>query len=187
MMNRLLSKYFPLLLLLAVVFAATGCSNHVGPLEPTAELSTLDTGDPIASPNFVVINKAAKDSPRIRMVTTIEQFVSAADGGVVTNGRVSLYFPPGALQMDTSIRIDMDPTGLLISDMSPHGIQFMQDVVLTMGLAGTSAEDEAEDTFLAWFNDVTGVWEMIDNMPPPDDDTIQGRIQHFSQYSGVGG
>jgi len=108
------------------VLAALGCGTY-SPVAPSQE--TILPG--VESPNFLLLLPASKDSDiDLSMVAT--QVVSAAEGGTVSNGYFSLYFPPGALVEDTEITIEMPRYPEAVVRLGPHGIQFLKEVTLSL-------------------------------------------------------
>ena len=186
---RLTSKYFPIGVILLLTFLVFGCSNHENPLEATG--GELQPGDVVPNPTLVVVHPAAKNgtTPSLSSGTTTRK-IRAEKGGTISNGRITIDFPPYALEEDTFISISMDASGLLIVDCGPDGTEFDRDVVLTMDLTGTSEEGNASEVFIMWLEegDEDPEWELIEMLPAPDENHVQGILEHFSKYgSGVGG
>ena len=159
------------------VLAALGCGTY-SPVAPSQE--TILPG--VESPNFLVLLPASKDSDlELSMVAT--QVVSAAEGGTVTNGYFTLYFPPGALEEDTEITVEMPRYPEAVVRLGPHGIQFLKEVTLSLPLG--VVETEAEDYKVVWFNDETETWEDIGGHYI--DGTISAQLEHFSGYGMLDG
>ena len=160
------------------VLAALGCGTY-SPVAPSQE--TILPG--VESPNFLVLLPASKLSDlELSMVAT--KVVSASEGGTVSNGYFTLYFPPGALVEDTEITIEMPRYPEAVVRLGPHGIQFLKEVTLSLplGVVETEAEDYGDYTTL-WLNDETGLWEDIGGYI--EDHTIKAKLTHFSEYSDV--
>ena len=154
------------------VLAALGCGTY-SPVAPSQE--TILPG--VESPNFLVLLPASKDSDlELSMVAT--QVVSAAEGGTVTNGYFTLYFPPGALEEDTEITVEMPRYPEAVVRLGPHGIQFLKEVTLSLPLG--VVETEAEDYTTLWFNEETGVWMDIGGYI--ESELINVGLDHFSEY-----
>jgi hypothetical protein len=114
--------------------------------------------------------------------------VSAEFGGTVSNGRVTLQFPPGALDTDTEISIELLTDGTLGVELSPHGIQFNKPVVMSMDLRGTTAEGMSEQTSTYYWNELKGYYELQEKVDGADPNANASAIYHFSKFnSGVGG
>jgi hypothetical protein len=157
------------------VLAALGCGTY-SPVAPSQE--TILPG--VESPNFLVLLPASKDSDiELSMVAT--GVVSATEGGIVSNGYFSLYFPPGALVEDTEIIIEMPRYPEAVVRLGPHGIQFLKEVTLSLPLG--VVETEAEDYTTLWFNEETGLWEDIGGYI--ENDSIKATLEHFSDYGPV--
>jgi len=157
------------------VLAALGCGTY-SPVAPSQE--TILPG--VESPYFLRLLPASKDSDlELSMVAT--QIVTAADGGVVSNGYFSLYFPPGALVEDTEITIEMPQYPEAVVRLGPHGIQFLKEVILSLPLG--VVETEAEEFTVLWYNEETGLWEDIGGYI--ENGEIKAGLEHFSEYGPV--
>jgi hypothetical protein len=104
--------------------------------------------------------------------------VSAETGGTVTNGYVSLYFPPGALTEDTEITIDMPRFPEAMVELGPHGIVFNKDVSLIMPL--DRIDSNATAFRVLWYNEDLGRWVGIGE--DIDGGSVVSKLQHFSDY-----
>jgi hypothetical protein len=110
--------------------------------------------------------------------------ISATEGGVISNGRVTLEFPPYALDEDTEISIEMETDGTLGVELGPHGIQFNRPVTMKMDLTGTTAEGLAEASGTLWFNEDQGWWETMPKAETSDPNALTATLEHFSKYQG---
>ena len=108
--------------------------------------------------------------------------ISAKDGGVVSNGYYSVYFAPGALEEDTEISIEMPEFPKAIVRLSPHGIQFNAQVILSLELDKASESPARWDVL--WLNDGTGLWESIGGYV--EDGAVKAKLKHFSEYADDG-
>ncbi len=91
------SRAFALLACSVLLVASIGCS----PGTPTDPSSTPQ--NVVVSPNFVrILSTSDKSVETPSLVTGVtSQVISAEDGGVISNGWVTLEFPPYALSEDT--------------------------------------------------------------------------------------
>lgn len=187
--TKLWSKYIPLLACIAIALVYWGCADGTSP----TSADRLTEGQVVLSPNFVQIFPGPNGEPDpylqhgSRQNNSSSEVISAQFGGSLSNGRVTLMFPPGALDQDTEITLIMDDNGLFVTDLSPSPLQFNVPVTMTFELDGTSAEGKSANTYIAWFNEAKGNWEIIDNLPPPNADKIRALVDHFSKFSGIGG
>jgi hypothetical protein len=154
------------------VLAALGCGTY-SPVAPSQE--TLLPG--VENPLFVRLLPASKDSD-IDPSLVATKLISAAEGGVVSNEYYSLYFPPGALEEDTEITIEMPEFPLAVVRLGPHGITFKKEVTLSLPLG--VVETEASDYGVLWYNEETGLWEYIGSYI--EDDILKAGLEHFSEY-----
>ena len=188
----------------AVAGLTLGCADQLGP-DATSAIGGSQTripasiggplpGDVVEDP--VIVRRLDPDpgtiSPEEQASPSGSEFdctalISAALGGSISNGIITLDFPPGALDVDTEITLDMDDEGYYLADMTPAGLQFNVPVLLTFDLGGSTAEGDASNTYVAWFDESINQWVMITNLPPSDPNHIHGMLEHFSKYSGVGG
>jgi hypothetical protein len=138
----------------------------------------------VLSPNFVrILSTSDKSIDQLHLVSgSASKLILAKDGGVISNGRVTLEFPPFALSEDTEITIDMLGDDILGVELSPHGIQFNRPVTMTMDLQGTSAEGVAEVNTL-WFNEDKGWWETVQEVEISDPNLVGAVLYHFSKYA----
>ncbi|KPK50304.1 MAG: hypothetical protein AMS22_12345 [Thiotrichales bacterium SG8_50] len=177
------SKAFALLACSVLLFASIGCS----PGTPTDPSSTPQ--NVVVSPNFVRIlstSDKSVDQPYL-VIGTTSKMISAEDGGVITNGRVTLEFPPFALSEDTEITIDMLDDEILGVELGPHGIQFNKPVIMTTDLRGTSAENMTDVNTL-WYNEQEQWWETVEEIEFSDPNVVGATLLHFSKYAeNIGG
>ena len=175
--NRVRFNAFALLACSALLLTSFGCSN---PGTVTAPDSTPIV---VASPDFIRILSSSKGDPTIARAASASAMVSAEFGGTVTNGRITLAFPAGALSEDTEISIDMLADGTLGVELSPHGIQFNKPVVMSMDLRGTSAEGMSDQTSTLWWNEDWEQWERMEKAASSSD-VESSYLSHFSKYNG---
>ena len=113
--------------------------------------------------------------------------VSASVGGTVSNSRVTLEFPAGALDKDTYVTMVMVDKDNLVAEFGPHGLVFNKPVTITWKLVGTIREGRAEDTVIKWRNPETNMLEDITNLPVNHQNRVRGLLEHFSEFESTGG
>lgn len=175
-----ITNAFALLACSSLLIASFGCN----PGAVTAPDSATDVAV-VESPNFVRIlstSKGANDAPQ--PAAFVSQTISAAHGGAITNGRITLYFPAGALDQDTEITMEMFTDGTLGAEFGPHGIEFNKPVVMSMDLTGTSAEGLADITSVLYDNEELGRFERMERTPSGDASLVSSLLNHFCKYSG---
>jgi hypothetical protein len=158
------------------VLAALGCGTY-SPVAPSQE--TMLPG--VENPLFVRLLPASKDTDADLSTVMATKLVSAAEGGVVSNEYYSVYFPPGALEEDTEITIEMPQYPLAIVRLGPHGITFKKEVTLSLPLG--VVETEASEFDVVWYNESTQLWEDIGGYC--DGTRIIASLSHFSDYSPI--
>ena len=158
-----------------IVLAALGCGSY-SPVAPSQEM--LLPG--IEDPNFVRLLPASDKGSGLEIQATMvaTKVVSAAEGGVVSNGYFSLYFPPDALAEDTEITIEMPRYPEAVVRLGPHGIKFNKEVTLSLPLG--VVETEADGYKVLWHNDDTGLWEDVGGYT--EGGMIKADLEHFSEY-----
>ncbi len=175
-------KSFALLACLALLLAAMGCEQGsvLAPVD--------DPGGVNAEPDFYGISSAPTDPDPMAYEKTHGGMVSGEKGGVISNGRVSLEFPAGALDQDTYITMEMVDKSSLVVEFGPDGLVFNKPVTMTMRLDGTKAEGLAETILIKWYNPESGRWEDISNLPVENPNKKSALLEHFCKYgAGLGG
>lgn len=158
------------------VLAAYGCGDY-SPVSPSQE----DALSGVENPLFVQLLSTPEGSYRSIVGSAsnaASKVISAEDGGMVDNGYFSLYFPPGALDEDTEITIEMPQFPSAVVRLGPHGIQFNKDV--TMSLSMDMIDSENADIKVLWFNEESGLWEYIGEHS--EDGIVKTGLKHFSEY-----
>ena len=160
------------------VLAALGCGTY-SPVAP----SNSPTMPGVENPEFATLLSASKGSEAAMRSAVSSAMVSAEKGGVVSNGYYSVYFAPGALDIDTEISIEMPEFPKAIVRLSPHGIQFNAPVILSLSL--NKAAEISEEWNVLWLNDGTGLWESIGAYI--EDGALKAKLEHFSEYGHIPG
>jgi hypothetical protein len=175
------TKTFALLPCLALLFAAVGCNegSMVTPVD-------VPGGVGIES-DFYGILSTPDDPALLDAGKVYGSTVSASVGGTVSNSRVTLEFPAGALDEDTYITMKMVDKDNLVVEFGPHGLVFNKPVTITWKLVGTAKEDRADGTVIKWRNPETGLLEDITNLPVDHRNRVRGLLEHFSEYEAVNG
>jgi len=158
------------------LLASIGCS----PEAPTAP--SLEPLNVVASPNFIRILSTSKGAEDIQLAAGVSKMISAEQGGVVSDGRVTLEFPPFALSEDTEITIESLDDGTLGVELGPHGIKFDRPVVMIMDLRDTTAEGKGKSAQTIWWNEDESWWEKMPKSES-DDNEIKTELEHFSKYA----
>ncbi len=177
--TKVTPKAFALLACLALLLASIGCN----PGTPTAPSSA--PVNVVESPNFIrILSTSSKGVQDLSLSATVaSKMITAENGGVISNGRVTLVFPPNALDEDTEITVEMDTDGTLGVELKPHGIQFSHPVIMTMDLVGTTAEGRGGTSAILWFNETQEWWEVIHKVQSHNNEIVT-KLNHFSKYKG---
>ena len=142
----------------------------------------------VTSPDFVRILPTSKGDSSPATASSASTMVSAQFGGVVSNGRVTLEFPAGALSQDTEITIDMLDDNTLGVEFGPHGTQFNKPVTMSTDLRGTTAEGMSDQTSTYYWNESKNYYERQEKLSSDDKNTNKSALYHFSKFKdGAGG
>ena len=173
-------RSFALPACLALLLASVGCDEGsvLAPVDGLGGVGNEPSlfGISSTSDNPVLLNAGKIDGAT----------VFAEVGGTVSNGRVSLEFPAGALDEDAYITMTMDKSNLVVH-FGPEGLVFNKPVTITWKLAGTARDGYAESTVIKYHNSDTGLLEDIQTIPSDHPNRIKALIEHFSQYDAIGG
>ncbi len=157
------------------LLAALGCGTY-SPVAPSND-SLLMPG--VEDPTFAMLLSASEDSEVLMRSSAASAVISAANGGVISNGYFTLTFAPGALEQDTEITIEMPEFPAAMVRLEPHGIQFKADVILSLPIDLVEAGEEIDHDIL-WHNELTGLWESIGSFI--EDGNVKSKLEHFSEY-----
>jgi hypothetical protein len=171
-MKRTVARRFLTTITFLSVLAAMGCGTN-SPVSPSQD----NTMPGVENPLFVQLVTSAGSS-RDMLGSAGSALISADEGGIVTNGYYSLYFPPGALSEDTEITIEMPRYPEAVVELGPHGIQFNKPVTLSLDLG--AIDSDATSFRVYWFNEGTALWENIGGST--DDGAASVELEHFSDY-----
>lgn len=143
---------------------------------------TPQTGGLPGSPIYLPASEMAALIPlgTNAMTPSVEAMVSAAEGGALKLGRMTLSFPPGALAEDTRITMSLTDRKSLRVELLPHGIRFQKPVTLSADLSGLLGPT-TRTVGVAWLNDDSGEWEAI-SRGPASLGFASAQLQHFSSY-----
>jgi hypothetical protein len=162
------------------VLAAVGCGDY-SPVSPSQDNAMPG----VENPQFVRLlstpggsSSIQSDEDRSIVMGASSTMISAEDGGVVSNGYFSVYFPPGALVEDTEITIEMPDYPSAVVRLSPHGIYFRKEV--TLSLPTELIESESDGYEVLWFNEEAGYWENVGGYV--EDGEAKVELEHFSEY-----
>ncbi|HMA77123.1 MAG TPA: hypothetical protein VKO43_07440 [Candidatus Krumholzibacteriaceae bacterium] len=178
MSGQSIARKFLTLITFLSVLAAIGCGDY-SPVSPSQENNDVSG---VENPLFVQLLSTSEGSSR-PIVGTASKVISAEKGGTVDNGYFSLSFPPGALDEDTEITIEMPQFPSAVVELGPHGIQFNKDV--TLSLSTDLIESESAEIKVVWFNEETGIWEYIGEST--EGGVVKADLEHFSDYAYLGG
>ena len=178
--SALTSNAFALLACSTLLFASMGCN-------PGGLTTPETTSQVVTNPNFIRIlstSKGVQDLQGAPGAPGASKMISAEDGGTFTHGRVTLEFPPNALDTDTEISIRALDDETLSVELGPHGIRFNRSVTMKMDLEGTNAEGEALSARTLWYNESEDRWEEVRPAAGSAGSSLSAELDHFSKYNG---
>jgi len=113
-----------------------------------------------------------------------ETVVSAEEGGVVSLHDVTINFPPRALSSDTLISIDIPDLSVFANNFGTDGLVFNVPVRVVMSYRDADLSGVNETSIkMAWYNDATEGWDIIDCFLDLDNKTVTADVMHFSAYA----
>lgn len=102
------------------------------------------------------------------------------------HGRCWLYFPPFAMDQSTTITMDWESTGFLEggAQFTPEGTQFNEPVTVWISYKDADLTGVNEQDLKIWyFNESTGMWELIGDTVDTENQMVGGLLHHFSRYA----
>ncbi len=111
------------------------------------------------------------------------------DGGTISvgdevHGISKLVFPEDAVDDDVLITFSMESTDLLEVQFSPHGITFDEPVRLELSYKDADLTGVNEDDLkIYYYNENTGVWELVGDQVDKTKKVVVGYTNHFSRYA----
>jgi len=176
-------------------FAASDVSGQAmlddGPLS-TEQLDAITIPEgkiQIAEKDFKILKSKSGVSLQKRFVSSWYVPLGAygwAYTGDYEHGRSWLYFPPYAMDQTTTITMDWESTGFLEGgvEFSPHGVQFNQPVTVWISYKDADLGGINEEDLKIWyFNEDTGMWELIGDVVDTENKMVGGLLNHFSRYA----
>jgi len=110
--------------------------------------------------------------------------LTAEEGGIVSLLDVELYFPPFALASDTLISIEIPDISVFANEFGTDGLYFKKPVRVTMSYRDADLSNVREENIkMAWFNERTEQWDVIDCLLDAENKTVTGYVYHFSAYA----
>ncbi len=107
--------------------------------------------------------------------------INGAVGGVVSNSRITLVFPPGAFAGSQTISLDVkNACGYVECHLFPEGLKFDQPVQLSMSLLNTTGD--LQSTTIYWHDPATDTWVDMLGAYDPLTRRVVAKLHHFSDY-----
>ena len=143
----------------------------------------------IAEKDFKVLKSLSGVSLQKRFVTKWYVPLGASGWAYVGSkhhGRCWLYFPPYAMNQTTIVTMDWESTGFLEggAEFSPQETQFNQPVTVWISYKDADLDGINEEDLKIWyFNEDTGMWEVIGDVVDTKNKMVGGLLNHFSRYA----
>ncbi len=100
------------------------------------------------------------------------------------HGISKIVIPANAVDQDVLITFSWESTDLLVAQFSPHGITFDEPVRLELSYKDADLTGVNEDGLkIYYYNEDTGVWELIGDEVDKTKKVVVGYTNHFSRYS----
>lgn len=166
-----------------LAFAILGCSRSL----PTGPVAGDSPPQPIACMAGEVVALPGGFQPTPVWQTVASRTLTPLLGGTVQGSRYKVVVPPLALTQATTISVRQYDPNVIDFELLPHGTQFLLPVTVEIDYAGTSL-DPASPSYtgglpvLLWFNDSTGIWELIPGVHNPLTKKYTVLLSHFSRY-----
>jgi len=133
--------------------------------------------------NQTLLTRAPSAAKVLGESAYFETIISAGDGGVVKLLDVELEFPSGALNSDTLISIDIPDLMVFANHFGTDGLVFNVPVRVTMSYRDADLSGIDENSIkMAWYNNTTDHWDIIDCQLNSADKTVTAFVYHFSAY-----
>lgn len=162
------------LLLLVAGMLFTGCSKS--PLAPIEEAS-----QPQVLGRSAAFVSGAALSP-IPLYT--EAVISSENGGQLLLHDVVLTIPPKAVPVDTLFSIGIPDINVFFNEFGTSGLVFDVPVTVTMSYRGADLSGVDESTIrIGWWDEDNGTWIDMECVLDPVNQTVTGKLQHFSAYA----
>lgn len=169
----------------ALALAGLGCSGPLptGPsadAEPTPVIACT-AENPISPP-------PGSFQANPQWYTVASKSITPLFGGTVSGSRYKATFLPLSLAQTTTISIREYDPNVLDFELLPHGTQFLLPVTVDIDYAGTTLDPASPQytgglPVLLWFNDVTGIWELVPGVNNPLTKKYTVLLSHFSRYA----
>ncbi len=100
------------------------------------------------------------------------------------HGISKLVIPANAVGGEVLITFSWESTDLLEAQFSPHGITFDEPVRLELSYKDADLTGVNEDGLkIYYYNENTGVWELVGDQVDKTKKVVVGYINHFSRYA----
>jgi hypothetical protein len=107
--------------------------------------------------------------------------IDGAVGGIVSNDRITVQFPPGAFPGKRNISLDSrNVDGFIECHLFPEGLTFDKPVLLSMSLLNTTGD--MQGTTIYWYDPATGTWVDMLGAYDPSTHGVVAKLGHFSTY-----
>lgn len=166
----------------ALLFGLVGCESKA-PMSPAADAKiTKKAGE---------LKILRSNQPRLFKAFRNQKRITVADGGKIVvgnflHGKSKLIFQPGDVSRDVDVTFSWESTGFLEggAEFSPHGIRFNHPVRIVLSYKDVDLTGVNEDSLRIWYyNENTGMWEMIGDEVNKYKKKVKGWIEHFSRYA----
>jgi hypothetical protein len=162
------------ILVLAIGMLFAGCSKS--PVQPVAE-----TSQPQVLGRSVAFDSDASGSP---IPLYAEAVISGDQGGQLALFDVVLDIPPGALPVDTLYSIEIPDINVFCNKFGTEGLVFDAPLTVTMSYRGADLSNINQSTIrIGWWDEDNGEWVDMECELDQANQTVTGKLHHFSAYA----
>lgn len=182
MKTRKIIKSTLYLLTISLLILAVGCSNQ-NPVEPEVTAANSPAND--YGFNIIQSNHQGFDK-EFTAVKYIGPRGGKIDVGDSQHGISSLTFLPNSVTQMVRVKFWWESTGFLEggSEFSPHGLQFVQPVLLKLSYKDADLGDVPEDSLrVYYFHEEQNYWEALPSTVVKDQKVVITWLHHFSRYA----
>jgi hypothetical protein len=179
-------RHLSAMALLAVLLVLPGCTGIESPTEPTlpSAPAVLPQDQLLLDDLLGVVNRTLTGLVSCPVLPYSEaSAVIGPNGGQIVSGPHRLVIPPGAL--DRNVRITMQvPTDRVASvELLPHGLQFRRPVALTLSYKHCGLVASLAPKRIAYTTKRLEIIEFLLSLDNLLKREVTGALPHFSRYA----
>lgn len=162
-----------------IMLFLASCSGEITRPEDPAPGAASSQGD------FAPVGEMRVDMGSNGSITPgsgMSRWVSASYGGVVTNGRFTVYFPAGSVPKNTFVTIKtVKIGGSMECELTPADLQLLTPATFFVDLRGPRATVSVPNTIF-WYDSQWQVWEDLSASMGSRGQILEAKIMHLGRY-----